>query len=343
MQHEIDLDQYREPVPPVPEGIERPIWSVMIPTHNCAQYLRETLASVLSQDPGPDLMQIEVIDDCSIKDDPEKIVRELGGDRVVFYQQPQNVGHTKNFQTCLERSRGKLIHLLHGDDCVRDGFYKKMQKPFETNSEIGAAFCRSIIMDDCGHWQSICSLEQPESGVLSNWLERLVENQRICTPSIIVRRNVYEKLRGFDHRLSWTEDWEMWTRIAANFPVWYEVEPLALYRVHSSSNTGRYKRTGENIQDVRRNIEIIQSYLPESTAHKIAKKAREHWAFIALITASEMLTMGDISGAMIQIREGLKCSQSFSVIRFSVNLLLKGIIKRIWSEIRGGMSFKLVK
>ena len=35
----------------------------MIPTFHCAQFLHQTLESVLSQDPGPDVMQIEVIDD----------------------------------------------------------------------------------------------------------------------------------------------------------------------------------------------------------------------------------------------------------------------------------------
>ena len=52
-------------IAPVPEGVHRPKWSVMIPTFNCANYLRQTLESVLAQDPGPEQMQIEVVDDCS--------------------------------------------------------------------------------------------------------------------------------------------------------------------------------------------------------------------------------------------------------------------------------------
>lgn len=48
----------------------------MIPTYNCARYLRETLASVLAQDPGRDNMHIEVIDDRSTKDDPEAVCRD---------------------------------------------------------------------------------------------------------------------------------------------------------------------------------------------------------------------------------------------------------------------------
>ncbi|HZY25562.1 MAG TPA: glycosyltransferase, partial [Bacteroidales bacterium] len=76
----------------------------MIPTYNCAHYLRETIASVLAQDPGPEIMQIEVVDDHSTRDDPEVVVKELAGDRVGFYRQSQNVGYIKNFETCLQRS-----------------------------------------------------------------------------------------------------------------------------------------------------------------------------------------------------------------------------------------------
>lgn len=75
---------YRATIPPVPDGTPRPLWSVMIPTYNCAKYLRETLASVLVQDPGPDVMQIEVVDDHSTKDDPEAVVKELAGDRYTY-------------------------------------------------------------------------------------------------------------------------------------------------------------------------------------------------------------------------------------------------------------------
>src|SRR5215210_6047396 len=96
---------FRVPVPAVPVGVARPLWSVMIPSFNCADYLRESLRSVLAQDPGPEIMQIEVVDDCSTSDGPEAVVAEIGRGRVGFFRQPQNVGHARNFGTCLQRSR----------------------------------------------------------------------------------------------------------------------------------------------------------------------------------------------------------------------------------------------
>ena len=108
----------------VPPGVDRPLWSVMIPVYNCAAYLPETLRSVLQQAPGPDEMQIEVIDDHSTDADVEKLVKEIGRGRIAYYRQPQNVGSLKNFETCLNNARGHLVHLLHGDDRVRMGYYQ---------------------------------------------------------------------------------------------------------------------------------------------------------------------------------------------------------------------------
>ena len=61
----LSLEEIQAHIPsigPVPEGIHRPFWSVMIPTYNNGKYLRRTLESVLCQAPDPDEMQIEVIE-----------------------------------------------------------------------------------------------------------------------------------------------------------------------------------------------------------------------------------------------------------------------------------------
>lgn len=315
---------YRDTISAIPKGGLRPLWSVIIPTYNCAHYLRKTLASVLEQDPGAELMQIEVIDDHSTKDDPKAVVEELGKGRVGFYQQPQNVGYIKNFETCLQRSRGKLVHLLHGDDRVLYGFYQNLQRGFEQHPEIGAAFCRHIYMDEQGNWTGISWLEQPESGILTNWLERIAVQQRIQAPSIVVRRDVYEQLGGFDQRMScWGEDWEMWVRIAANYPVWYEVEPLALYRKSSTSLTGTSIRTGKNIQDFRTAVGIVQNYIPDGHAQKLTKIALENYAFYALNTANEFAQAGDTSSAVNQLKEALRCCSSLKILQSSMKLSLK--------------------
>ena len=108
-------------------------------------------------------MQIEVVDDAST-DDPQAVVEELGRGRVGFHRQPANVGHTANFNTCLERARGELVHLLHGDDSVRPGFYTTMERPFREDPDIGAAFCRYIAMDEEASGGTWRTSRRPEPG-----------------------------------------------------------------------------------------------------------------------------------------------------------------------------------
>lgn len=289
----------------------------MIPTYNCATYLRETLASVLAQDPGPDNMQIEVIDDCSTADDPQSVVADVGRGRVLFHRQEKNVGHVRNFETCLQRSRGRLVHLLHGDDAVLPGFYEKLARGFSAAPEAQAAFCRHIITDEDGNWQTFSPLEQPNSGILPNWLERIIIEQRIQTPSVVVKRNFYESHGGFDDRVGCTEDWEMWIRIAAHSPVWYESEALALYRKHSSSLYRKAIRSGDNIRYQRQTLQIAEGYLnhslPATKAKQLLRVAREKVALRALRSATRLLDDHQRPSAMNQASEASLCSDSLKV------------------------------
>jgi len=311
-------------ITPVPETIPRPLWSVIIPTYNCADLLRETLKSVLPQDPGSDAMQIEIVDDVSTKDDPEAVVQELGKGRVSFFRQPQNAGPQANFTTCIQRAKGQLVHILHGDDTVLPGFYSRMQEIFDKEPTIGAAFCRASVIDEEGQLLRLTQLVSSTAGILPNWLERIAIVNQITFPSIVVRRRVYEELGGFHPELIHTSDWDMWKRIAVHHPVWYEPEPLAGYRVHTASDTSRLMRSGANVADIRRSIEISQSYLPTAIAAKLSNRAREQEAFTAFTTARGMLAKGDIVAAIAQIREALKCDHSFKVVR-SMPLILAGL------------------
>jgi glycosyltransferase involved in cell wall biosynthesis len=296
-----------------PAASSQPLWSVMVPTYECAGFLRETLRSVLAQDPGPEVMQIEVVDDAS-SDDPEAVVGELGAGRVAFFRKPRNFGHVENFNTCLRRARGRLVHLLHGDDAVREGFYETMARPFEQAPEIGAAFCRYVAIDESGNWLVVSPLERHESGILDGWLEKIATGQRLQTPSMVVRRDVYESVGGFDSRLAWTEDWEMWVRIAARYPVWFEPEPLALYRMHSASSSGRLTRTAESIRDTRRAIELIRAHVPAAEADRLADEARHELATTALRRARRLIASGDLAAGSAHLREALRTEASAGVV-----------------------------
>jgi glycosyltransferase involved in cell wall biosynthesis len=261
-------------IKPVPDKIQRPRWSVMIPAYNCSQYLGENILSVLEQDPGPDQMQIEVVDDGSTDADVEALVKQVGKGRVDYYRQPVNVGSLRNFETCLNRATGHYIHMLHGDDKLRNGFYKEIEKIFTAFPEAGAAFTGFTFIDEQNIrlYDNDVLLNQP--GLLENWLFQIARSQLVQAPAMVVKRSVYEKLGSF-YAVHYGEDWEMWVRIAAQYPVAHSPERLALYRVHHNNITSRYFLSGQSMTDALKVVDLIQEFLPlreRAEARRFTKK-----------------------------------------------------------------------
>lgn len=301
-------------ISPLNSNLKRPFWSVMIPTFNKVHYLEQTLRSVLEQAPGEDEMQIEVINDCpdsAVQAELEAIVKKVGGNRIKFYRHSQlNIGQTAIFNLCLERAQGQWIHLLHDDDFVLPGFYQTLRNIIEKEPKIGAAFCRHYYVDSENHQRSISTLERETPGILENWIERIAVSQRIQPSSMVVKRSIYEQLGGFCPQAKSAADWEMWTRISAHYPIAYEPQILAAYRLHLSSWTSRLIQGGENITDTLKSIEISQSYLLENQAIDLSNQAKEHYGLYAISTAQQMLTQGDAKAVIAQIQAALNCSQS---------------------------------
>jgi glycosyltransferase involved in cell wall biosynthesis len=235
-------------IAPVPAGVRRPLWSVMIPTFNCAKYLRETLESVLAQDPGPAQMQIEVVDDCSDKDDPEEVINEIGRGRTLFYRKPVNQGAVCNFNTCIERSRGHLVHILHGDDLVEAGFYREFGAAFEASPDCAAIFCRAFDIDESRDLLGLSDFCQNLTEG-SNDARELMLNNPVRTPAAVVRRTFYERYGGFDTSLVYTADWDMWLRVIVNSRARMLNRPLASYRVSDASDGSRLRRSAERLRD----------------------------------------------------------------------------------------------
>ena len=252
---------------------ERPAWSVMIPVYNCIQFLQTTLESVLIQATGD--MEIVVVDDCSTDGNVGELVYAVGKGRIKFVQQHENVGSLRNFETCLNISTGHFVHLLHGDDFVIDGFYRKMDSLFKAFPIAGAACCNIAYVNEGGRLLSTEAVELPKDGLLENWLKKIASRQRLQYCGVAVRREVYETLGGFAG-VHFGEDWEMWARIAARYPFAYTPETLACYRRHSHSISGRSILNGQYKKDIKWVMQKILEYLPtedRSTVSATAKKA----------------------------------------------------------------------
>ncbi len=288
------------------ENQTRPFWSVMIPTYNGTKYLDQTIKSVLDQAPNVEEMQIEVVDDCSTQEDIETFVREIGKGRVSFYRNPQNLGLLGNWDNCIRRARGHWVHLLHQDDFVLPGFYQTMKAGLETQPTVGAGLCRHAFIDEDSHWTHLSPIERRTPGILENWIEQIAVTQRVQFPAIVVKREVYEKLGGFCPEAASAADWEMWKRIVAHYPIWYEPKILACFRRHSDSTSSGLIRRGENIADTYKAIDISKNYLPPPLASILTQQARRNYAKAALGMAHGLLAHGELDAAISQFKQGVK-------------------------------------
>lgn len=314
-------------IDPIPEGIHRPFWSVMIPTYNRTKLLVEALESVLAQDLGPEEMQIEVIDNCSPDVDVEALVKEVGKGRVSFYRQPHNLGIITNWNTCINRSRGHWVHILHDDDTVLPGFYSRLRSSLEKEPSVGAALCRYIYMDEEGHWQYLSQLEMRTPGILSEWLERLGPGVIQC-PAVAVKRSTYEKLGGFSLQLKYMFDMEMWMRIAVHYPFWYEPQTLACYRsLTSISGTSALFKSNIPVTDGYRLLAILQSYLPETIARRIIQIQTEKLRIFSIVVIRHNINEGNLSISFNQIQALLERDRSFRIIKGIVGSFIWGVIK----------------
>lgn len=273
-------------------------FSVMIPTCEPDRLLRETLASVLAQALPEDSLQIAVVDDASSGVDVAAVVASVpGSGRVEIHHSDRRLGLAGNWNRAIALARGELVHLLHQDDRVENGFYATVDRGFRSDPSVGMAFCRTHIVDGRGRRLKTTSRLAWRPGILAHWLPRIAERQRVQTPSAVVSRALYASVGGYRHDLTQAVDWEMWVRIAAAAAVWYEPRTLATFRRHEASESARLMAAGVVWEDLARAITINAAAVPGPIRRDVmARSARWH-ASSALRTARAELARGDAARA----------------------------------------------
>lgn len=288
-------------MPPVGSG-PRPRFSVLLPTYEPDGKLARALESVLEQAGPPEMMEIIVVDDASrpglVRDFVEHVDRR---GRVELIEHDQRLGLCGNWNRAIAQARGELIHLLHQDDYVLPGFYQRLEAGFHQAPEIGMAFCRSRLVDGADRTIRTESRQQWTPGMLANWLPRIAERQRIQTPSVVVPRATYERLGGYRSDLKLALDWEMWVRIAAQAPVWYEPRASVCYRRHAANETSRLMASGDAWPDIARAIDINAAHLPPAIRDRTRAASVRWYAASAMRTAERQIREGQFARAAVTL------------------------------------------
>lgn len=282
-------------IAPLRSSGNRPFWSVMIPTFNPRRdYLEQAIGSVINQGHGPEEMEIVVVDDCSHEVDVASLVESIAGSRVAFQRNMSNLGLAGCWNSCIERSRGEWIHILHQDDYVAKAFYKCLRGFAELHPEVGFLATRSFMVDEngviTGVMPRVPSLEKGGNAVGEFFYYTPVQ----C-PGVVVRRRCYEEVGGFRGDLKYLLDCEMWARAINAGAGIVSSEVLAYYRGNAENQSGRLWRSGEALEDYARLYALFSNWYEGFDA------ANAQRMLIAMARGGEqrMLQLGDIEAARV--------------------------------------------
>lgn len=244
--------------------VRAPAISVCIPNYNYANYLAECIESVLAQDFSD--FELLIQDDGST-DDWEAVVHQFRDARISVERNAARLGWVGNWNACIERARGELIALLHADDYFLPGMLRTADQAFQSRDKVGLVFSAVQLIDGEGTlkrvWQPFAHDFVRSS---KEFLPELVRGNFIRTPTVIVRRECYDRLGAFSRKLAFTADWEMWLRIAAEYEVAYFATPYAAYREHAGNATRAFERNVKDLQADRDALALFFQEHPESVS-----------------------------------------------------------------------------
>lgn len=190
--------------------------SVIIPTHNRAHTLARALDSVLQQTLPAD--EIIVIDDGST-DNTAALMEEYPD--VVYLRQPNaGVSHARN--TGIAAARNDWLALLDSDDAWHPQKLERQVRALQPQP--GYRLC---------HTDEIWIRNGARVNPMNKHAKRGGRIFQHCLPlcaispsSVLLHRGLFDDTGPFDETLPACEDYDLWLRITAKYPVLYLDEPL---------------------------------------------------------------------------------------------------------------------
>lgn len=213
----------------------QPLVSVVIPNYNYAHYLPQAIDSVLSQ--SYPRVEVIVVDDGS-KDESTTIVEKYGERVRLIRQQNQGVAAARN--RGVAESSGEFIAFLDADDVWLPTKLERQVARFQNEPNLGLVHCGVEEIDENGAYLRTC-LDGLEGQVAADLL--LLKRAVILGggSALMVPREVFTTIGGFDVRLSTSADWDLFYRLAAHRPVGFVHEVLVGYRMHGSNMHGNIR------------------------------------------------------------------------------------------------------
>jgi len=210
---------------------KQPLVSIVTPSYNQAQYLEQTIQSVLEQD----YPRIEyfIVDGASTDGSVEIIKQYVGESEgtppvVDWWVSEKDSGQGDAINKGLKRAKGDIIAWLNSDDTYMAGAISTVVKVFEENPEVVMVFGDMLAVDELGQTINVMKYKQLT-------LQDLLCFQIIGQPSVFFRREVLEKTGGLDTSFHFLLDHHLWIRIAQNGKILHVDQIWSAARYHAEA------------------------------------------------------------------------------------------------------------
>jgi len=209
-----------------------PTVSVIIPTHNRAHLVGQSIQSVLDQT-FTDL-ELIVVDDGST-DETETVVRGFDDARINYtYQDHTGIGAARN--TGLRKAQGRYIAFLDSDDVWLPDLLEVQVPILREHLGIGLVYAKAQAIDK--HGKPMNQIRGSPQKYPGDAVKSALYGDFVCIIATLVRRECFDRVGPFDETLMAREDWDMWIRIAKYYRLAHVDKVLARFRTHDDQRAG---------------------------------------------------------------------------------------------------------
>jgi glycosyltransferase involved in cell wall biosynthesis len=222
---------------------------VGIPARGRAAYLRDAIESVLAQTLST--WRLTICEDGAGDGEVARTAAAyLGDPRVRFRSTGRPVGAAPTMNMLLRAGGGRFVAMLHDDDAWDPTFLERRVEFLERNPLCGAVFSPNLEMDGTGRVTGQAAPRMAE-GVHESlqFVPSLLLRNPIVPAAALIRRAALENVGGaLDERFERIYDYELWVRLALNFPIGYLHAYDVRYRVHPQQSRRSSGRGSEELR-----------------------------------------------------------------------------------------------
>jgi glycosyltransferase involved in cell wall biosynthesis len=201
--------------------------SVVIPTKNRAELLRQTLRSVHEQSMAA--VEVIVADDGST-DDTEHVIRAAGARHL--YNAAGDWGPSAARNAGMRAAESEYVSLIDSDDLLHPLALERLYEALDSRPETLFAFGQGLAAHQTtDSWVSE-GVIGPRPGELEDFLCNLYAHNSIPSGGGLVRRSRVLALGGFDEGVVFAEDHAFWLLLALNSEPVYVSHIVCIHRRH---------------------------------------------------------------------------------------------------------------